>query len=53
MLAMLDEWLTFEEHERYYKLMRYSKTQSSYVSISLIHGEVSRTGGTEAGVFPK
>lgn len=27
--------------------------QSSYVSISFIHGDVSKTGGTEAGVLPK
>lgn len=32
---------------------KYSKTQSSYVSISFIQGEVSRIGGTEAGVLPK
>lgn len=31
----------------------YSKTQSSYWSISFMQGVVSRVGGTEAGTFPK
>ena len=31
----------------------YSKTQSSYCSISFMQGVVSNTGGTEAGMFPK
>ena len=31
----------------------YSKTQSSYWSISFMQGVVSNTGGTEAGTFPK
>ena len=33
--------------------MVYSKTQSSYVSISFMQGDVSRMGGIEAGVLPK
>lgn len=32
---------------------RYSKTQSSYCSISFMQGVVSKVGGTEAGTFPK
>jgi len=31
----------------------YSKTQSSYCSISFMQGVVSNTGGTEAGQLPK
>lgn len=31
----------------------YSKTQSSYWSISFMQGVVSKTGGTEAGRLPK
>lgn len=34
-------------------MKRYSKTQSSYCSISFMQGVVSRVGGTEAGTFPK
>jgi hypothetical protein len=31
----------------------YSKSQSSYWSISFMQGVVSKTGGTEAGTLPK
>jgi hypothetical protein len=33
--------------------MVYSKTQSSYWSISFMQGVVSKTGGTDAGTLPK
>lgn len=42
-------WGTFALH----RIIIYSKTQSSYVSISFMQGEVSRIGGTDAGVLPK
>lgn len=53
LLASLDEWLPFVERWHYILWEFYSKMQSSYVSISFMQGDVSRMGGTDAGVLPK